>query len=46
MSDDKIAERITDVITTTLNCFDNATIKLVSQTYDGAAAMAGTFSGV
>ena len=37
---------ITDVIATTLNCFDNATNKLVSQTYDGAAVMAGTLSGV
>ena len=46
MSNDKSAERITDVIATTLNCFDNAIDKLVSQTYDGAAVMAGTLSGV
>ena len=46
MSDDKSAERITDVIATTLNCFDNAIDKLVSQTYDGAAVMAGTLIGV
>jgi len=42
----KSAERMTDVIVTTLNCFNNATNKLVSQTYDGAAVMAGTLSGV
>ena len=31
VSDDKSAERITDIIATTLNCFDNATNKLVSR---------------
>ena len=46
MRDDKSAERTTDVIATTLNCFNNATNKLVSQIYDGAAVMAGTISGV
>ena len=46
VSDDKSAERLTDVITATLNCFDNAANKLVNQTYDGAAVMAGNLSGV
>ena len=46
MSDDKSAERITNVIAATLNSFENVTNKLVSQTYDGAAVMAGTLGGV
>ena len=46
MSDDKSAKRITDVIAATLNSFDNATNKLVSQTYDEAAVMAEILGGV
>ena len=46
VSDDKSAQRITDFIATTLNCFDNAINKLVIQMYDGAAVMIGTLSRV
>ena len=46
VSDDKSAERLTDVIAATLNCFDCANKKLVSQTYDGAAVMVGNLRGV
>ncbi|XP_076054442.1 uncharacterized protein LOC143033123 [Oratosquilla oratoria] len=43
--DDKSATRLADVIATALNSFNDATDKLVSQTYDGAAVMAGTPNG-
>ncbi|XP_076030426.1 zinc finger MYM-type protein 1-like [Oratosquilla oratoria] len=46
ISDDKSATRLADVIATALNSFNDATDKLVSQTYDGAAVMAGTLNGV
>ncbi|XP_076031112.1 zinc finger MYM-type protein 1-like [Oratosquilla oratoria] len=46
LSDDKSATRLADVIATALNSFNDATDKLVSQTYDGAAVMAGTLNGV
>ncbi|XP_076030931.1 zinc finger MYM-type protein 1-like [Oratosquilla oratoria] len=46
ISDDKSTTRLADVIATVLNSFHDATDKLVSQTYDGAAVMAGTLNGV
>ncbi|XP_076057610.1 zinc finger MYM-type protein 1-like [Oratosquilla oratoria] len=46
ISDDKSATRLADVIATALNSFNDATDKLVRQTYDGAAVMAGTLNGV
>ncbi|XP_052821839.1 uncharacterized protein LOC128247077 [Octopus bimaculoides] len=45
-SDDKSATRLADVIATALNPFSDATDKLVSQTYEGAAVMTGTLNGV
>ena len=46
VSDDKSATRLVDVIATALNSFSDVKNKLVCQTYDGAAVMAGTLNGV
>ena len=46
MSDDKSATRLADVIENSLNSFDDTKSKLVCQTYDGAAVMAGERNGV
>ena len=46
VSDDKSLDKLTEVIATALNGFDNATNKLVSQTYDGSTVTAGNLGGV
>ena len=46
VSDDKSASRLADVIEIALNSFSDSKSKLVSQTYDGAAVMAGERNGV
>ena len=46
VSVDKSASRLADVIENVLNSFSDAKAKLVSQTYDGAAVMAGERNGV
>ena len=46
VSDDKSATRLADVIENSSNSFNDAKSKLVCQTYDGAAMMAGKRNGV
>ena len=46
VSEDKSSSKLTEVISSVLNTYSNSKEKLVSQTYDGAAVMAGKINGV